>query len=84
MALRSSPQGAFYLSLPWEASIGQGASSVQGDTFRAQNAKDVLRLLTSRFGFSALQEGWDCYNMRLFISGNILLHISSDMKINLG
>lgn len=62
MELRSSCQGTFYLSLPWEALIGQGVSSARGSTSQAQNAQNaksgiVFRLLTSGFGFSALWEG---------------------------
>lgn len=50
--IRSSPQGAFCLSFPPEALIGQRVSSV------ALDHRMPSRALPSGFGFIALQEGW--------------------------
>lgn len=50
--IRSSPRGAFYLSFPPEALIGQRVSSVPLEHRMPSGA------LSSGFGFIALQEDW--------------------------
>lgn len=88
MELRSSCQGTFYLSLPWEALIGQGACSAQGDTSLAQNAESgiVFRLLISGFGIKCFAGRLRLlqHEEELFTSRNIKLSINSDMQDNFG